>query len=257
MKYPIVLVHGVALKDFLNFKAFGKIEKILCKEGYSVYTAPHDAFGTIENNAQQIKEFILQVAKQENVDKVNIIAHSKGGLDTLYMIDRLNMGEYVASLTFLSTPHKGSVIATKLYSLPKFIRNVIAGLVNMLYRIAGDKHPDSLEVCRCLMLSDDNILECFESHDGIYMQSYSSEMKKERDDFVMGIPLLFSHHYEGKPSDGMVSTESSQYANYRGNAVNSSISHTQIVDFMTNKKKKERVFSFYKTLCKELEALGF
>lgn len=257
MNYPIILVHGVMMKDVLHFKAFGKIEKLLREQGYIVYTSPHDGLGTIENNAKQIKDFILKVLREENVDKVNIIAHSKGGLDTLHMIDRLEMSEHVASLTFLSTPHKGSVIASKLYSMPKFFRNTIAFFLNLTYRIAGDKRPDSLEVCRSLMLSDNHVLECFDTHDGIYMQSFSSEMTKSRDDFVMGIPLLFSRHFEGKPSDGMVSVESSQFGNYRGNATEHSISHLQIVDFMTTKSKKEKVYAFYTSLCKELEEFGF
>ena len=50
-KYPIILVHGIVVKDFKKFKAFGKIEKILKNEGFIVYTATTDGFGTIENNA--------------------------------------------------------------------------------------------------------------------------------------------------------------------------------------------------------------
>ena len=33
-KYPIILAHGIILKDFKYFKAFGKIEKILRAEGF-------------------------------------------------------------------------------------------------------------------------------------------------------------------------------------------------------------------------------
>ncbi|MBR2611475.1 MAG: hypothetical protein IKC72_00265 [Clostridia bacterium] len=257
MKYPIILVHGIMLKDVWHFKAFGKIGKMLKDQGYHVYTSPHDGLGTIENNAQQIKAFILEIMEKEEVSKVNIIAHSKGGLDSLYMIDRLEMSEHVASVTFLSTPHKGSIIATKLYSMPKIIRNFLAFCLNITYKIAGDKKPDALAVCESLKRSDSNVFECFESHDGIYMQSYSSEMERSRDDFVMGIPFLFSRHFEGEPSDGMVSVESSIYAIYRGNATEHSISHSQIVDFMVNKSKKEKVYGFYMTLCNELEEFGF
>ena len=114
MKYPIILVHGIILKDFLHFKAFGKIEKILKNAGYHVYTADHDGLGTIQSNAEQLKCFVNRVLSIEGVDRVNLIAHSKGGLDSLYMIDRLSMSDKVASLTFLCTPHKGSPIATRL-----------------------------------------------------------------------------------------------------------------------------------------------
>ena len=109
-KYPLILVHGIMLKDILHFRAFGKIEHILRKSGHSTYTSNHDGLGSIENNAAQLASYINNVLEKENADKVNIIAHSKGGLDALYMIDRLGMSKKVASVTFLCTPHKGSII---------------------------------------------------------------------------------------------------------------------------------------------------
>ena len=47
-KYPIILVHGIVLKDWSFFKAFGRIEKVLKEEGYTVYTSNTDGFGTIK-----------------------------------------------------------------------------------------------------------------------------------------------------------------------------------------------------------------
>jgi len=78
-KYPILLVHGIILKDVRFFKSFGNIPKILRKEGFVVYTSTNDGVGTIENNARQIKQQIKKIMKLEKCDKVNIIAQSKGG----------------------------------------------------------------------------------------------------------------------------------------------------------------------------------
>ena len=69
MNYPIILVHGVLLKDVLHFRSFGRIEKILKKENHAVYSSPHDGLGTIENNATQIKAYILKVLELENAKK--------------------------------------------------------------------------------------------------------------------------------------------------------------------------------------------
>ena len=67
-------------------------------------------------------------------------------------------------------------------------------------------------------------------------------MEKSKDDFIMGIPLMFSHYFEkDKISDGLVPLDSTYFGEYRGNAFNESISHSQIVDFMVNKKKKENL----------------
>ena len=255
--YPIVLVHGVGLKEFKFLRAFGKIEKILSKEGYLVSTADTDGFGKIETNAEQLKEYIEKVLQENNTQKVNIIAHSKGGLDTRYMIDRLGMKDKVASATFLCTPHKGSQIATRLYALPNFVKKFIAFWLTLFYKICGDKKPEVLEVCKELQHSPDDILETFNPFDGIFMQSYSTVLQKGSDDFIMGIPLYFSRKYEKDESDGLVSIESSKFAEYRGNCINDSISHAEIVDFTVNKKKKEKIYAFYISLCADLAERGF
>lgn len=257
-KYPIVLVHGVGLKEYKIFKAFGKIEKKLIYNGFDVSTATTDAFGTIENNAEQLKKFVDDLLVKKDAEKVNVIAHSKGGLDTRYMIDRLGMSSKVASVTFLCTPHKGSRIATKLYDLPKPIKGFISFCLTSFYKLFGDENPQVLEVCRQLRFSDEGALETFNNTDGIYMQSFSTNLKRSKDDFVMGIPLYFSKKYENDLSDGLVSQKSSIFGEYKGECIqNESISHSEIVDFMTGSKKKEKVYGFYVSLCQDLAEKGF
>lgn len=253
-RYPIVLVHGIILKDIAFFKAFGRIEKVLKRQGYKVYTARIDGFGTIENNAAQLKTHIEKILSECDCDKVNLIAHSKGGLDSKYMINKLGGESTVASLTTLCTPHKGSPIASGILRLPKFIVKFIAFWVNLVYRIFGDKHPNSLKVCEQLKLSenaDDPV------PNSVYCQSYSATLDKCRDDFIMSIPLMFSRHFENNiPTDGLVSVDSSKFADYRGN-IEGSVSHSEVVDFMIGKKKKERIYEFYTRLCDELAQKGF
>ena len=111
-RYPIVLVHGLAMRDTFFMKSWGTIDRILRIQGYEVYKSQVDAFGTVKTNAAQQKEEILTVLRETGADKVNIIAHSKGGLDAKYMIRYLEMAPYVASLTTLWTPHAGSPIAS-------------------------------------------------------------------------------------------------------------------------------------------------
>ena len=263
-KYPIILAHGIVLKDVKFFKAFGHIETLLRQNDYATYTAPTDGFGSIEGNAEQLRDFICEIMAAEGAKKVNIIAHSKGGLDSRYMIDHLGMAKHVASLTFLSTPHKGSKLATNLYRLPRIIKYPVACYLHTAYRIFGDKQPDVLTVCKQLQYAPDGALETLDltvpdaTYEDIFMQSYSSTMNKSSDDFVMGIPLAFSRYFEkGAPTDGMVSAESSQYAIYRGDCLDGSVSHSEIVDFMVKKSKKEKIYAFYLELCADLAQRGY
>lgn len=256
-KYPIVLVHGIALKEWRVFKAFGRIGKVLREAGYTVYVADIDGFGSIENNAMQLKTYIAEILKKENTDKVNIIAHSKGGLDSKYMIQELGMAGAVASLTTLSTPHKGSEIASGIYRLPKWIAKFIAFWINLWYRIFGDKHPDALTVCRQLQLTPNDELERLNVPDEIYCQSYSATLNRSRDDFLMFVPLLFARRWGEGPTDGLVSVESSKYAEYRGDCLDESLSHSEMVGYSLKKKKRIKVYNFYLDMCKELAELGF
>ncbi len=257
MKYPILLVHGMALKDLKFFKAFGNIEKILRSEGYIVYTSTQDGFGSIETNAIQLKKQILDILEKENVDKINLIAHSKGGLDSKYLIEHLDMNDKIASLTTLCTPFKGSIIATLSLKLPRFIKKIIVFFINFWYRIFKDEKPDALKVAEELKERDSLEIETLNISHNIYCQSYSTTLKRKRDDFLLSIPLMFSRYYKKDKTDGLVSQESTKFENYKGDCLDESISHNDIVDFLPNKKKQEKIFKFYKDLCKDLEKRGF
>lgn len=257
-KYPIILVHGIALKDFKFLKSFGEIDRILRIQGYTVYKAKIDGFGSIQNNAMQLKEEIVKILEVEGVDKVNIIAHSKGGLDSKYMIENLGMEDFVASLTTLCTPHKGSPIATNILKLPKFLTKFIAFWINFWYKLFGDKNPDSYQACQDLKRINSIEEEIINFSKKVYCQSYSTEMKKSKDDFIMGIPLMFSRYFEKNYiSDGLVPQDSTIFGEYRGNAFNESISHTEIIDFMVKRKKRDKIYMFYSSLCEELVNIGF
>ncbi len=256
-KFPIILVHGIILKDISFFKAFGRIEKHLRSEGYTVYSSRIDGIGSTETNAAALKEEVLRILEETSSEKINIIAHSKGGLDSKRMINELGMDDKVASLTTLATPHKGSPIATNILRLPNFILDFIAFWLNFWYRIFGDKHPDALKVCEELQSKGSIEEETFGFTSKVYCQSYSTTLKSGRDDFIMGIPLMFYKFFESTSSDGLVSEESSRFASYKGKCLNESVSHTEIVDFMVKKNKREKILTFYSSLAKELSDMGF
>lgn len=255
--YPIILVHGIAVKDFKKFKAFGRIERVLRQQGYCVYTAKTDGFGTIEHNAEKLKEEIKKILNEYNVQKVNIIAHSKGGLDARYMIKELGMANCVASLTTLCTPHKGSKIADSILKLPKFMVRFLAFWINFWYKLFGDKKPDSLAVCKQLQTISDEEAAEVKGFEGVYCQSYSTTLKRSRDDFLMGIPLIFSRKFEQDRSDGLVSAKSAEFANYQGDCIEDSVSHTEIIGYSASKSKRKKVYAFYISLCASLSELGF
>ena len=256
-KYPVVLVHGIAMKELRVVKAFGKIRERLKEDGQTVYIAPTDGFGTIENNAAQLKAFLEEVLSETGAERVNIIAHSKGGLDTKFMITDLGMEARVASLTTLCTPHKGSVIASRLWELPKWMKKSIAFFINGFYRVfMRDEHPDSMRACEQLRLVDESEETLRFSYD-VYCQSYSASMEKPRDCFVMALPMKMYKKHENIENDGLVSEKSARFENFKGRCLDISVSHTQIIDLFAKKSQKEKIYAFYKKVCDELAGMGF
>ena len=259
-RYPLLLVHGFAMKDTFFMRSFGRIDRILRIQGHQVFTSKIDAVGNVESNARQLKEEIDRICAETGAEKVNIIAHSKGGLDAKYMIQHLGMADRVASLTTLCTPFKGSPIASFILRFPEFAVRYAAWWVNLAYRILGDRAPDSFTACQEMRRVTDETTETLNCAGQVFCQSFSSAVRKgeKGQDFVMSIPLAFSRWLEkNRITDGLVPKDSAIFGNYRGDCVDGSISHTEIVDFMVADKKRDKIYAFYSALCEELVNAGY
>ena len=255
-KYPIILAHGIFMKPRF-FRVFKHIQRKLNKAGYHVYIADTDGVGDIENNSLQLKEQIEQILDKEGIDKINIIAHSKGGLESVYMIKNLEMGQRIASLTTLCTPYKGSAVATFVNRLPSFLLTAFVFCCNIFYRVLGDKKPNFRRALKELDVSCVSMLDDMEFFKEIYLQSYSCAMKNAMSDPVLAVSFLISTRDTKDFSDGMVSKSSAQYINYRGDCMDESISHNEIICYLTRRRKKRKVVEFYLSLCEELAKYGY
>jgi triacylglycerol lipase len=255
-KYPVVLVHGMMDKDFSFWPAFRGITDFLRKQNVTVYTSDQDCLGIIANNAAQLKEEILSILEKEGCEKVNLIAHSKGGLDARYMISRLDMGAHVASLTTLSTPHHGSGLSAKLLKMPLFLSKTIAFFTNTFYRLLGDAHPDILQLGRELTApAMENFNETVPNIPNVYYQSFSSTAPHKKA-FLRFIPYQISRYCEQDDTDGMVAVKSSQWGNYRG-SMSAELDHFKMVGVYGRKKKLTGVGLFYLHIIQELRSMGF
>ena len=110
-KYPILLVHGIFFRDDGRFGYWGRIPDQLRRNGASVYYGNQPSAASIPECGRILTKRIKQITKETGCEKVNIIAHSKGGLDSRYAMAFCGATPYVASLTTISTPHRGSPFA--------------------------------------------------------------------------------------------------------------------------------------------------
>lgn len=260
-RYPIIMLHGIGFRDFKYFNYWGRIPKELVRNGATVYYGHQEAWGTIENNAGIIKAKIEEILKENHCDKVNIIAHSKGGLDARYLISGLHMEERVASLTTMSTPHRGSELLNLLNKLPDNIYHFVASLFDKSYGKAGDQHPDCYTSSK--QLSPSFCAEFNEKYPDapcVYYQSYASIVKHTFGDPLLWIPNLFMFFAGAPKNDGLVSEESAKWGIFKGTFVSKGrrgISHGDMIDLKREDYKGFDVIEAYVKIVAELKEMGY
>lgn len=266
LKYPVLLIHGMGFHDSERFCYWGRIPKMLREEGCTVYYGYHDRNGTIERSGRFLSKRILSILKECGAEKLNVIAHSKGGLDMRYAISSLGMSKFVASLTMIGTPNNGSHTMDKILKLPKWIVKATASVTDLVMRILGDKHPESYLVFKSYATeyAKEFNLSNPDSPD-VYYQSYAFKLKNALGDIFMFPTYLILKICEGE-NDGLVAPCSVVHGNFRGIYTGENhrgISHLDQIDFrrrrFTEKEGKNvsDMAKFYKTLVSELAEMGF
>ncbi len=152
---PLVLAHGYARFDILVHLArrcfpspagvrrfdraigdalgyYRHVKRTLEERGFEVYEVATAFGGSLESRAAALRRAVEEIlAPRGPQAKVNIIAHSMGGLDARYMIARLGMAERVASLVTIGTPHLGSSYADWRYEDRQTERRIIERLESL------------------------------------------------------------------------------------------------------------------------------
>ncbi len=258
-KYPILLVHGVFFRDSKYFNYWGRVPDELIKNGAVIYYGNHQSALSVDESAEELASRIREIIFETGAEKLNIIAHSKGGLDCRKAISNCDIGKYVASLTTINTPHRGCQFAD--YLLNKMSPNIqekIANTYNTALKKFGDSNPDFLAAVGDLQAS-----RSFEDNEeffrGIYCQSIGSTVKKARGG---KFPLNFSYHlvnhFDGE-NDGLVSEKSlswgEKYTLLRPKG-EEGISHGDMIDLSRLNIEGFDVREFYVELINQLKQKG-
>lgn len=110
--YPIVFVHGFSgFVDLGIMDYFYRVEQDLRQAGEEVFFPLLPAYNAPEQRGRVLASYLDDVLAQTGSAKVHIIAHSQGGVDSRYVISSLGYADRVASLTTISTPHRGTAVA--------------------------------------------------------------------------------------------------------------------------------------------------
>ncbi len=225
MAYPIVLAHGVCRFDFFwsgplkidnsddphldRLHYFKGIRTMLVSKGYPAFHARVSWAAGVDTRAEDLRRCIMDVMQE--TEKVNIVAHSMGGLDARHMMfndrDKGLIHKRIASLTTISTPHSGSPFADwGLKNLPPIIP--VAARLGLDLHAMGD-----LTVASCREYNQDPQVLRFEENceeEGIVFQTYAG-----RQDFLgvfdaLKLPFYIIEKQEGE-NDGLVSVDSARW----------------------------------------------
>lgn len=260
-RYPVLMVHGVFFRDWQYLNYWGRIPRALKRNGAAVFYGRQQSSLSIADSAAELKAEIFRVLSETGAEKINIIAHSKGGLDARYAISRLGMSPYVASLTTVNTPHRGCQFADALLaSLPQWFICFVASRYNALFRRLGDSAPDFLAGVQDLTAASCAVFNG-ETPDmpDVFYQSVTSKMRSVRSaGFPLNLGYLLSKKYEGD-NDGLVSVSSAVWSNYMGllSAGRKGISHGDMIDLTHKNIKGFDVSEFYVLLFAGLKKRGF
>lgn len=260
-RYPLILVHGIGFRDLKYFNYWGRMPRLLKENGAVIYYGHQNAWGTIEENAARIAETIDLALGETGADKVNIIAHSKGGLDSRFLISHLGYADKVASLTTMSTPHHGSELIDFLNTLPDGLYRFLAGCFDKSFSKFGDEQPDCYHASKQLAPAYcSSFNENTPDSPLVYYQSYTSVMNGMFSDSLLSIPYFFMRVLSHEQNDGLVTVSSSKWGEFKEvfqNRKKRGLSHGDMIDLKREDIKGFDILEKYIQIVEELKKQGF
>ena len=261
-RYPILFVHGVFFRDSNILNYWGRVPNALERCGAVIRYGGQQSALSVKESAAELAKRIEEVVTELGCEKVNVIAHSKGGLDTRYAVAHLGSDRYIASLTTVNTPHRGCIFVENIYNrFSEEARQRMAKMYNAAARRVGDTEPDFLSAVAdlresvCAKFNE----ETPDSPD-VYYQSVGSAAKYASSGrFPLNVSLPLVRKYDGE-NDGLVAVTSMRWGeDFRVLRVdgNRGVTHADMIDLNRENIPGFDVRSFYIGLVSDLREKGF
>ena len=120
-KYPILLHHGFNASRTNGWAFYGVVDA-LARDGQEASTTEVEPFHGVPVRAATLAKQVdaaidahCRNSPQKDVcksqTKINLVAHSMGGLDARWLVSQLGYGDRIATITTISSPHGGTAIA--------------------------------------------------------------------------------------------------------------------------------------------------
>ena len=221
----------------------------------------HNSAASVEDSSIELIDRIEEIKKETGCEKVNIIAHSKGGLDARYAIAQGAWAD-VASLTTINTPHRGCEFADYLLKeIPKNVQESIAKTYNAAAEKLGDTDPNFLAAVQDLTYEKcEKRNRYIIDSPNVYYQSVGSKLSTASGG---KFPLNYSYHlvkYFDGNNDGLVGEESFEWGHdytFLTCKGKQGISHGDMIDLNRENIPGFDVREFYVSLVHDLKRKGY
>ena len=239
-RYPIVFVHGMGGFENLGpWDYFYGIPALLSENGYGVHITVTDPFNSSIIRTDQLAPQIDRILDCTCRPKINIIAHSQGGIDARLLISDRGYADRIASLTTISSPHRGTRVADVLLGLTDGpIDGLVDGLADAFTGVVwGESQEDpnlriAMASCSTEAMAEFNVL--YPNDPAVSYFSYAgfsgrlangrpecegSELDIPRHGDTVAPEFLASFLFLGgitRANDGLVEVESARWGRFRG-----------------------------------------
>lgn len=260
-RYPVLLVHGVFFRDYKYFGYWGRIPGQLKRNGAQVYFGNQPSAASIEECAKFLDKRIREILDESGCEKVNVIAHSKGGLDIRYAMAFLGTDAHIASVTTVNTPHRGSRFADYMLTrLPEESQLKICKAYHKALSKLGEPEADLMQAVQDLTTEHCTQLDRqMPLPQGVLCRSIGSKMNRP----IQGrFPTNFTGmmmEYIDSDHDGLVGVDSFSWGeDFRLLTTDTpqGISHSDIIDLNRTNLPGFDVREFYVQLVAELKKKG-
>ncbi len=236
-RFPVVLVHGMAGFDsalgLLNY--FNGVSDHLKEYGYDIHTTETAMFNNSEYRADEIEGQFMDILTQTGARKLNLLAHSQGGIDSRIFISGRDHGHEVALLAMVATPNRGVILGDMILGTVTGVsEDVIASIIDFFGNLIDGSESDIREALKQISIAKmegefnpahpDDQRVTYWSWSGYTCGMLDFDCRNAHDDERVNTALSLTYNLikngpedEGYgPNDGMVPVYSAQWGTYMG-----------------------------------------
>ncbi len=259
VEHPVIMCHGYgSVASILKPTPLQDACMLFRSHGILAFAPNVVPYAAIEERAKDWVRHIRLIMELTKSDRVNVVAHSMGGLDLRYAVSKLGLDQAVASLTTIATPHRGSSLAELGLATPTNLRDMLSEVFNWL---GTNLYPSMTSDVKAALedLTRNKVVNEFNPAvpdvKGVHYFSWSAGVGKGTKESINSMLIPMNRYIFEKEgvNDGFVSSESAVWGNHLGQI---GLSHTEQIHLNLTRAHKTRWHEFWVNQARILSESG-